>query len=89
MNACLSTHISITKFENYKKYITANQGINFSSRNTCWDCPSPKSNVHSFHTFLATLRRRGHISFIQVPRDSSSDLTVTKELIVQIIAYRF
>ena len=89
MNACLSTHISITKFENYKKYVTANQGINFSSRNICWDCPSLKSNVHSFHTFLATLKRRGHISFIQVPRGSSSDLTVTKELIVQIIAYRF
>ena len=37
MNACLSTHISITKFDNYKKYITANhdQGINFSPRNIC------------------------------------------------------
>ena len=28
-----------------------------------------------------------HISFIQVPQGSSSDLAVSKELIVQIIAY--
>ena len=39
VNACLSIHISITTFDNYKKHITANQGINFSSTNTYWDCP--------------------------------------------------
>ena len=34
MNACLSINISITTFDNYKKYIKANQEINFSSKNT-------------------------------------------------------
>ena len=29
VNACLFIHISITTFDNFKKYITANQGINF------------------------------------------------------------
>ena len=57
VNACLSTHISITTFDNYKKYITENQEINFSSKNTYWDCPFLKSNVHSFHIFLATLKK--------------------------------
>ena len=57
VNACLSINISITTFDNYKKYITANQEINFSSKNTYWDCPFLKSNVHSFHIFLATLKR--------------------------------
>ena len=57
VNACLSIHISMTTFDNYKKYITANQEINFSSKNTYWDCPFLKSNVHSFHIFLATLKR--------------------------------
>ena len=56
-NACLSINISMTTFDNYKKYITANQEINFSSKNTYWDCPFLKSNVHSFHIFLATLKR--------------------------------
>ena len=58
VNACLHSHFSITTFGNYKKYITANQGINFSSKNTYWDCPSLRSNVHSFYIFLATLKRR-------------------------------
>ena len=57
VNACLSINISITTFDNYKKCITANQEINFSSKNTYWDCPFLKSNVHSFHIFLATLKR--------------------------------
>ena len=57
VNACLSIHISITTFDNYKKYITANQGINFSSRNTCWDSLTLNSNVHSFQIFSATLKR--------------------------------
>ena len=58
MNACLSINIFITTFDNYKKYITANQEINFSSKYTYLDYPSLKSNVHSFHIFLATLKRR-------------------------------
>ena len=34
VNARLSIYISITTFDNYKIFITANQGINFFSRNT-------------------------------------------------------
>ena len=79
VNACLYSHFSITTFGNYKKYFTANQGINFSSKNTYRDCPFLKSNVHSFYIFLATLKRHTyHISFIQVPPGSSSDLVVSK-----------
>ena len=62
VNACLTIHISIETFDNCKKYITANQGIDFSSKNTYWDCPSLESNVHSFHTILATLER--HTTFL-------------------------
>ena len=57
VNACLSINISITTFDNYKKCITANKEINFSSNNTYWDCPFLKSNVHSLHIFLAALKR--------------------------------
>ena len=89
MNACLYSHFSITAFGNYKKYITANQGINFSSKITYRDCPFLKSNVHSFYIFLATLKRRTIFFFIQVPPGSLSDLAVSKELIVKIIAYHF
>ena len=82
VNACLSFHISITTFDNYKKYITENQGINFSSTNTYWDCPFiPHIFSNSEWAY--------HISFIEVPWGSSSDLAVSKELIIQIIAYHF
>ena len=82
VNACLSIHISITTFDNYKKHITANQGINFSSTNTYWDCPFIP---HIFNNSEWAY----HISFIEIFWGSSSDLAVSKELIIQIIAYHF
>ena len=82
VNACLSFHISITTFDNYKKYITENQGINFSTTNTYWDCPFiPHIFSNSEWAY--------HISFIEIFWGSSSDLAVSKELIIQIIAYHF
>ena len=64
VNACLSFHISITTFDNYKKYITENQGINFSSTNTYWDCPF-------IPCIFSNSEWAYHISFIEVPRGSS------------------
>ena len=45
---CFSIYISTTTFDNYKKYIIANWGTDFSSKNTYWDYPflSPMS-IHS------------------------------------------